>query len=385
MSQLYDSTAYLREAESLLRFGTFDWSTTTQEFYWSEGLFRVLSFPAEVRTPPAVYWLYEQILEVDRQKVVSSIQEAIENQLPFQVQYRILDYAGNELVLMSRGNVLLSPDTADVHLVGITADLTAHYLFEQELKSKMDALDRSNFELEQFAYIASHDLQEPLRKITSFGERLTSRYQENLGEEGKHYLSRMLGATQRMKLLIESLLSYSRISRPEEPFTPVNLNEVAKNVLSDFELRLAETEAEVEVGPLPTLSSLPTQMHQLFQNLLSNALKFTSPDRKPRLRISSSLLNRQEIAEHRFVPGTIYYKITVSDNGIGFESGQSEQIFTLFKRLHGRSEYEGAGMGLAICKRIVENHGGIIYAQSEPGQGASFVLIFPQQQKASIK
>ncbi|PQA56240.1 sensor histidine kinase [Siphonobacter curvatus] len=385
MSQLYDSTAYLREAESLLRFGTFDWSTTTEEFYWSEGLFRVLSFPSEVRTPPTAHWFYEQILEVDREKVVTSIQEAIEHQLPFQVQYRILDYTGHELVLMSRGNVLVSPETPDVRLVGITADLTAHYLFEQELKSKMDALDRSNFELEQFAYIASHDLQEPLRKITSFGERLTSRYQENLGEEGKHYLSRMLGATQRMKLLIESLLGYSRISRPEEPFTPVNLNEVVKNVLSDFELRLTETEAEVEVGPLPTLSSLPTQMHQLFQNLLSNALKFTSPDRKPRLRILSSLLNRQEIAEHRFVPGTIYHKITVSDNGIGFEPGQSEQIFTLFKRLHGRSEYEGAGMGLAICKRIVENHGGIIYAQSEPGQGASFVLIFPQQQKASVK
>ncbi|OZI06290.1 hypothetical protein BWI93_20990 [Siphonobacter sp. BAB-5385] len=381
MSQLYDSNAYLREAESLLRFGTFDWSSTTKEFYWSEGLFRVLSFPAELRTPPTVDWFYEQIVEVDREHVLESVQKALEHKLPFQIQYRILDYTGNELVLMSRGNVLSIPETNDVRLVGITADLTAHYLFEQELKAKMEALDRSNFELEQFAYIASHDLQEPLRKITSFGERLTSRYQENLGEEGKHYLSRMLGATQRMKLLIESLLSYSRISRPEEPFTPVNLNEVARNVLSDFELRLTETEATVEVGTLPTISSLPTQMHQLFQNLLSNALKFTSSDRKPHLTITSSLLTRQEMAEHRLLPGTLYHKIALSDNGIGFEPGQSEQIFTLFKRLHGRSEYEGAGMGLAICKRIVENHGGIIYAQSKPGEGATFVLIFPEQQK----
>ncbi len=381
MSQLYDSNAYLGEAESLLRFGTFDWSSTTKEFYWSEGLFRVLSFPAELRTPPTVDWFYEQIVEVDREHVLESVQKALEHKLPFQIQYRILDYTGNELVLMSRGNVLSIPETDDVRLVGITADLTAHYLFEQELKAKMEALDRSNFELEQFAYIASHDLQEPLRKITSFGERLTSRYQENLGEEGKHYLSRMLGATQRMKLLIESLLSYSRISRPEEPFTPVNLNEVARNVLSDFELRLTETEATVEVGTLPTISSLPTQMHQLFQNLLSNALKFTSSDRKPHLTITSSLLTRQEMAEHRLLPGTLYHKIALNDNGIGFEPGQSEQIFTLFKRLHGRSEYEGAGMGLAICKRIVENHGGIIYAQSKPGEGATFVLIFPEQQK----
>ncbi len=381
MSQLYDSTTYLREAESLLQFGTFDYEIGQPVIHWSQGLYQVFSIPENARQVLTFEWYLQQILDSDRQQAYDVISEAIRNRSSFRAQYRVIDFNGRELVLLSQGKVELNPDTEKPHLVGLTADLTAKVQFQQELENKMQALDQSNFELEQFAYIASHDLQEPLRKITSFGERIHSKYRENLGEEGSHYLTRMLGATQRMKLLIDSLLSYSRASRPEEPFTPVSLSEVVKNVLSDFELRIAEAKAEVKVEALPTIFALPTQMHQLFQNLIGNALKFNNPDRVLTIHIASSQASRQEISEGWLPTGQNFHKVTITDNGIGFESKYSEQIFTLFKRLHGRSEYEGAGMGLAICKRIVENHGGTIYATSQAGQGTTFTLLLPEQQK----
>lgn len=381
MSQLYDSTTYLREAESLLQFGTFDYEIGQPFIHWSQGLYQVFSIPEHARQILTFDWYIQQILEPDRQQATDAITEAISHRSSFRVQYRVTDYNGRELVLLSQGKAELNPETEKLHLVGLTADLTAKVQFQQELENKMQALDQSNFELEQFAYIASHDLQEPLRKITSFGERIHSKYRENLGEEGSHYLTRMLGATQRMKLLIDSLLSYSRASRPEEPFTPVSLSEVVKNVLSDFELRIAEAKAEVKVEPLPTILALPTQMHQLFQNLIGNALKFNSPDRVLTIYMAASQASRQEISEGWLPTGQNFHKITITDNGIGFEARYSEQIFTLFKRLHGRSEYEGAGMGLAICKRIVENHSGAIYASSQAGQGTTFTLLLPEQQK----
>ncbi|MDQ1086753.1 MULTISPECIES: ATP-binding protein [unclassified Siphonobacter] len=384
MSQLYDSTSYLREAESLLQFGTFDWEIGQSSIHWSRGLYDVFNIPTHDEEVLNFDWYIQQILEPDRQHTYELIQEAIDNQTSFRAQYRVTNYEGKELVLLSQGRTQVHPVTGKLHLVGITADLTAKVQYQQELENKMQALDQSNFELEQFAYIASHDLQEPLRKITSFGERINSKYRENLGDEGAHYLTRMLGATQRMKLLIDSLLSYSRASRPEEPFTPVQLQDVVKNVLSDFELRIAETQASVSIGSLPTILALPTQMHQLFQNLIGNALKFNSPERSLTITINSLPASRQEIAEARLPVGQNFHKLTIADNGIGFESKYSEQIFTLFKRLHGRSEYEGAGMGLAICKRIVENHGGAIYATSQSGQGTTFVLLLPEQQVTVI-
>lgn len=381
MSQLYDSTSYLREAESLLQFGTFDWEIGQQAIQWSKGLYDVFNIPPHAVDVLSFNWYTQQILEPDRQATFDQIDQAIRGKSSFTAQYRVTDYNGKELVLLSQGQVKTNPLTGALHLVGITADLTSKVQYQQELENKMQALDQSNFELEQFAYIASHDLQEPLRKITSFGERIHSKYKENLGEEGAHYLTRMLGATQRMKLLIDSLLSYSRASRPEEPFTPVQLQEVVKNVLSDFELRISEAQATVTIGSLPTIMALPTQMHQLLQNLIGNALKFNSPERPLAISINATTASRQEIMEARLPMGQSFHKITIADNGIGFEAKYSEQIFTLFKRLHGRSEYEGAGMGLAICKRIVENHGGAIYATSESGQGTTFVLLLPEQQQ----
>lgn len=382
MPTIFDSHAYLQEAESLLKFGTFDWQAGQEEIRWSEGLYKVFGF-SEPYPPVTVEWYMEQVHEDDRVRLREEFQRMLVSPVLIEIQYRARSCSGGELVLVSRARRVDEDDR--IRLVGISADITSTIRFQHELKDKVDALDRSNHELEQFAYIASHDLQEPLRKITSFGERLHARHHDNLGEEGRHYLSRMLDATQRMKLLIESLLSYSRLSRPEEPFVPVNLNDVLTNVLSDFEIRLAETGAQVGTGRLPVVSGLATQLHQLFQNLISNALKFMPADQRPRITIESRLSSRQEHGDYRLPLGQKFYTITVTDNGIGFEQAYSEQIFTLFRRLHGRSEYEGAGMGLAICKRIVENHGGVIFARSQHQQGTSFVLLLPEQQKSELR
>jgi signal transduction histidine kinase len=233
-------------------------------------------------------------------------------------------------------------------------------------------LARSNRELESFASVASHDLQEPLRKITAFGDRLKSQEAGALSDRGRDYLERMQNAATRMQSLIEDLLAYSRVTTRGQPFVPVSLAEVTREVLSDLELRIERTGARVEVGELPTIEADPTQMRQLLQNLLSNALKFQRPGETPRIRVEGRPLN-----------GSAAIELRVEDNGIGFDEKYLDRIFTVFQRLHGRGEYEGTGVGLAICRKIALRHGGDITARSQPGQGATFIVTLPLKQKTN--
>jgi signal transduction histidine kinase len=243
-----------------------------------------------------------------------------------------------------------------------------------ELLELNTALERSNRELEQFASVASHDLQEPLRKIQAFGDRLVQRFSNILGEQGREFVERMQHSAVRMRALIDDLLAYSRVASRGKPFEPVDLNQVAAEVVSDLEGRIDQTEGRVEVGPLPTIEGDPLQMRQLFQNLIGNALKFRNPD------VAPLVLVRSESGEEN---GATTCKLSVKDNGIGFDGAYSERIFQLFQRLHGRSEFEGTGMGLAICRKIVERHGGHIMAQSQPGCGSEFVVTLPLRGQTS--
>ena len=254
-------------------------------------------------------------------------------------------------------------------------------IYEQDLKHKIEELNRSNQDLEQFAYIASHDLQEPLRKIMAFGERLSSKHGEELGTDGQFYLSRMMDAANRMKVLMENLLSYSRVSTKSEPFELVDLSLTIESILSDLEMKIQDVDADVTLSGMPTLNALPTQMQQLFQNLISNALKFVRPNVKAVIAIEASEANKKEISLIG-VPfkNSRYYKITVTDNGIGFDNEYAEKIFLIFQRLHGRSEFEGTGLGLAICKKIVDNHDGFITAKSELNKGSVFTVYLPHNE-----
>lgn len=258
-------------------------------------------------------------------------------------------------------------------LLGVATDITDRRDAENALKVYAEKLERSNMELEQFAFIASHDLQEPLRKVKAFGERLSKRLGDQIGEEEKDFLDRMQAASQRMNEMIDALLELSRVNMHGRTFVAVDLNEVAEIVISDLESRIETAGANVMVEKLPSLEADPVQMQQLLQNLLTNSLKYRRPNVSPEIIISGGL------NEEKTRPAMA--QIIVQDNGVGFDERYAERIFQPFERLVGRSEYEGSGMGLAICKKIVERHSGSITARSKPGQGSTFIIKLPYRNR----
>lgn len=252
----------------------------------------------------------------------------------------------------------------------------------EELRLKNEELMRSNADLEQFAYVSSHDLQEPLRKIRAFGDRLGHRFRDVLGEDGVAYIDVMQGAATRMQVLINDLLKFSRLARDNEKFRHVHLNDIIDECLTDLDISIEQSHATINVGELPAIDAIPGQMRQLFQNLISNALKFHKKNVEPVVHIEA------DIRTGRNLPGISpvlahqrFCRITVRDNGIGFKEQYLEKIFVVFQRLHGRMEYQGTGIGLAVCKKIVDNHHGFITAASRENEGATFIIILPVRQE----
>jgi PAS domain S-box-containing protein len=276
------------------------------------------------------------------------------------------------------GSVLRDNQGKALGTVLLVRDITERKRMEEQLNAYMLRLEQSNRQLQEFAAVASHDLQEPLRKIKAFGDLLISKYRKDLNIEAADFLERMRNAAERMQTLMESLLTYSRITTKAEPFTRVDLNQVVRNVLTDLEWRVKQTGAEIKVKDLGSIEAEPNQMHQLFQNLLGNALKFHG-DHKPVVKVYcrphlAPSKNKKEVESG-------FCRICVEDNGIGFDEKHIDRLFAPFQRLHGRHEYEGTGMGLAICNRIVERHSGSIKAWSTPGKGATFMVTLPIRQR----
>ncbi|MEQ8243923.1 ATP-binding protein [Fulvivirga sp.] len=253
------------------------------------------------------------------------------------------------------------------------SDITDIKLSESALLEKQEELQATNYELEQFAYIASHDLQEPLRKIRAFGDRLQDTFNDKIGERGSDYIARMQSASERMQRLIEDLLKFSRVSRSESEFAKVDLNTVVSEALTILNMEIELKKAEVNVEKLPTVDGDQNLLVQLFQNLISNALKYSKETVNPIIQIDVSADKREDNGEEKK-----YWKINVKDNGIGFDPKYKDQIFVIFQRLHGRSEYTGTGIGLAICGKIVKHHNGIIEAYGEPDSGATFTIFLPR-------
>lgn len=241
---------------------------------------------------------------------------------------------------------------------------------QERLRLRTEALARSNADLEQFAYIASHDLQEPLRKVRAFGDRLETKYADALDDRGRDYLARMRSAAERMQAMIDDLLTLSRVTTRGRPFAETDLSTLAAEAVSDLEIRIERSGGRVLAEGLPRLPVDPIQMRQVFANLIGNALKFHREGEPPEVRISAEPVPPD-------APAT--WVVRVADNGIGFEESRAERIFEPFQRLHGRGEYEGSGIGLAICRKIVERHGGTLAAASEPGRGSVFEIRLPLQ------
>lgn len=255
--------------------------------------------------------------------------------------------------------------------IGVGMDITERRKAEEELERYNRRLESINRDLQDFATVASHDLQDPLRKIRVFGEMVAAKWNES--EDAREYLTRMQNAAVRMQNLLDSLLDYSRLTSEAVSCRELDLGESVREAISNLELHVKETGAKVEVGPLPSVEADGAQITQLFQNLIGNALKFRRMDERPHIRISA-----RSIAE-----GGVWkrgaYEIRVEDNGIGFEEKHLDRIFFPFQKLHGGDEYQGVGMGLAICKRIIERHGGTITAKSELGKGSTFIVTLPEK------
>jgi light-regulated signal transduction histidine kinase (bacteriophytochrome) len=344
----------------------FDVITIWNPMYQADSVARIITAGASIATAIALVKIVPNILsipsshawiEVNRQLQESNDQLVAANEE--------LQTAIEELRLT---NEKLSQTNLEL-------DRTNH-----ELSRANQDLDRSNQELERFASVASHDLQEPLRKVKAFSSMLTKEYMPMLAGNGVMYLERMEKAVSRMQQLIDDLLSYSRITRQTNPFATTDLNQVVANVIEGLELKITETQAQVEVrNPLPVIFGSSSQMEQVFANLLNNALKFVKPGTVPHIRIETNAATTDEILAARLDPYRTheFMTIRISDNGIGFDPAYAETIFGIFERLHGRSEYEGSGIGLSICRRVIENHGGRIYATSQPDQGSVFTIVLP--------
>jgi PAS domain S-box-containing protein len=280
-----------------------------------------------------------------------------------------------------------------IGLVGLFTDITDRKQAEARLHEYARRLAQNNRELQEFAYVASHDLQEPLRKVRAFGDRLQAKCGDALTPEGRDYLARMQNAAVRMQMLIEALLAYSRISTKARPFEMVKLADIAREVLGDLEIRIEQTNARITVGELPEIQADPMQMRQLLQNLLGNALKFHRPGVPPEVQVTAKVFTAAEGAAHGvsaalladYPPETPLCQICVQDNGIGFDDKYAERIFGVFQRLHGRGDYEGAGVGLAICRKIAERHGGEITARGRVGEGAWLWVTLPVRHAVDIE
>jgi signal transduction histidine kinase len=262
----------------------------------------------------------------------------------------------------------------------LEAAIDEHERSEHELRVYAAKLEWINRELQDFASVASHDLQEPLRKIRVFGGRLVDKYSETLDSTGRDYLNRMYDAAERMQTLLDALLTYARVATKAKPFVEVDLAEVAAEVLSNLEARIEQTRAKITLRELPVIQADRAQMTQLLQNLLVNAIKFHRSGNPPVVKVDGHILDPQEQQLPDNFPGGPLCRIHVVDNGIGISEKYLDTIFAPFQRLHGRGEYEGTGMGLAICQKIAERHGGKITAESKPGEGSTFTVNLPAKQ-----
>lgn len=329
---------------------------------------------------------------------MAGLREALQRILPDQFYFEKFEVAvtlpslGQRLLSLNAHQIINEKSSEQLILLALQ-DITDQKAFDKELELQVfgrtlelqeanKQLQQSNENLRQFASIASHDLQEPLRKIKTFASVLKRRFTENISAEESDLIGKINTSADRMSQLIKEVLEYSKIAHASKDYVPTNLDTILKNVMSDLDLLVSEKEAIIQyTGLLPTIEAIPLQMNQLFSNLLTNALKFHDESSKPLIVISFKMLSADELKEYPLMKTDLsYIEVKISDNGIGFEAEFAEQIFQLFERLHSVEAYEGTGLGLALCKKIVEKHNGQIFAISKEAEGASFQIILPVRQ-----
>jgi PAS domain S-box-containing protein len=388
---LSENAARFRMAVASTRLGTWEFAPQTGDLSWSEECKRIYGVPANLQIDMSFF--ADHIYPEDAEFARKNIEEALDpsGSGDYDIQFRIVRYDDKRIRwIRSQGKVFFNEKKSAEKFIGTVLDITEEKSVREkleqliqertkELKSTNIALATSNKELEQFAYVASHDLQEPLRKINAFGDMLKNRYAEALSREGADLIGRMQSASDRMKELIESLLAYSRVSNNSAEHDVVDLQRIANEVVNDLEMAVKDKKARITIDKLPAIQGQPSQLRQLFQNLIGNSLKFLKADATPEITITSHLVSGKDSNLTVSIPDQekLFQQIEFRDNGIGFEQEYASRIFMLFERLHGRTEYPGSGMGLSIVQKIVNNHNGYIAAEGKPGEGALFRILLP--------
>lgn len=299
------------------------------------------------------------------------------NEPVVEFKYRVKHKNGNYLWFHTYGTIFdRDADGKVAHILNVSVDITDQEEAEQALHRKNVLLQQSNASLEEFAYVASHDLKEPLRKISTFGDRLLTTQYDKMDDAGRVYIDKIIDSSRRMQTMISDLLSLSIISG-NKTFIEYDLNEVLRDVLTTLEYKIEEHNVTVKADKLPVANIVVAQFRQLFQNLISNSIKFAKEGVPCEVKITHTYLSSREVKDPSLASAQRYLSISVADNGIGFDNQYTAKIFTIFQRLHSKTDYEGNGIGLAICRKIAENHGGTIYASSTQGIGAIFTIIIP--------
>ena len=367
----------LKEAESLANMGSWKWEDANQTLIWSDGLYKILDKNPE-NFAPSWNSFFETVYPEDQDSVNDFLTKITTNREGAALEYR-MEINGILKYLSLTSKPRETNDKFGLDILGTVIDITDQKMYEMQLKQYTAELKRSNEDLEQFAYVASHDLQEPLRKIRAFGDRLFNRYRSQLDSQGEDYIKRMQSASTRMQILIEDLLAFSRVSQSSETFERLDMNQIMTEIQEDLDIQIKREKAIVKIGKIPPLTGEKMQIKRLFQNLINNAIKFHKPNEFPIVEVIGKIMKWQEIKRAYGVSlqDMAYVAIMVKDNGIGFDEKFNDKIFNIFQRLHGRAEYEGTGIGLAICRKIVTNHKGYITARSQENIGSEFIVILP--------
>lgn len=361
-------------AEKIGNYGVWIYDFATGKYSFSDNEYRILDYEPQSFEPSKGVFIQhshpDDVARAEKEFAKKNTQQSIE---PF--TFRTITHTGKEKFLMFTAKKIPRENNSKV-LLGITMDVTNEVMAKRKMEESNKTLEATNKELESFNYIASHDLQEPLRKIETFISRLEDREFDRLSDTGKQYFERMSIATGRMRKLIEDLLQFSRTSRNDQNFERTDLNTLLEMVIEELQQEIEEKNAIIDFEHLPTAEVIPFQIRQLFNNLITNSLKYSKDGIRPEITVSVKEFIGKP-TEKSF--DDKYFELTFKDNGIGFEQEYSDKIFELFARLHAKNHYEGTGIGLAICKKIIDNHKGVILAKSAPNKGSTFTIYLPKK------
>ncbi|MEO8253504.1 MAG: CHASE3 domain-containing protein [Flavobacterium sp.] len=372
--KIFDESS--KQSEILGKYGSWLLNIENKTFNYSDNEFRLLGTEPQSFVP-TLEAFFTFIHPDDKEIITNAYKQIQENESFPLINYRIIKKDTLEIRHFRTTAKIFIDRLGNKNMIGTTQDITEDYNKTQLIELRNKELEQNNKELTEFNHVASHDLQEPLRKIQTFISRIEDKEKETLSESAKEYFEKIQEASNRMRVLINDLLQYSRTNRTEKTFETIDLNTIAKNAISELSENSSDKNAQIHVEKLHKIQGIPFQLEQLFINIISNALKYSKTDSPIVITIISKKIKASKSPKLNDISKREYVKITFTDNGLGFEQKYAEKIFLLFNRLHGKKDFPGTGVGLAICKKIVENHKGYIFAKGRPNEGATFEVYLP--------